>query len=116
MKRIDHDGFHIQWDPGSGPIYSPCRESRYVDGVGMDEWRRQKRRDYLNEYRRKKTCGFTGGGPVNKRMFYTKALLTSLPVATKLLPAAPEDPAAESIDARVAGFAGKIARGADTGV
>jgi hypothetical protein len=46
---------------------------------------------------------------VNKRMFYTKALLASLPVATKLLPAAPEDPAAESIDARVAGFAGKIA-------
>ncbi len=54
VKQIDHDGFHIQWDPGSGPICSPCRESRYVDGVGTDEWRRQKRRDYLNEYRRKK--------------------------------------------------------------
>jgi hypothetical protein len=46
---------------------------------------------------------------VNKRVLYTKALLASLPVATKLLPAAPEDPAAQSIDARVAGFDGKIA-------
>jgi hypothetical protein len=48
-------GVIIQWDSGSGPICSPCRESRYADEWNApDEARKQKRRDYLNAYRKRK--------------------------------------------------------------
>jgi hypothetical protein len=48
-------GVIIQWESGSGPVHSPCRESRYAEGwEAPDEARKQKRRDYLNAYRKRK--------------------------------------------------------------
>jgi hypothetical protein len=49
------------------------------------------------------------GSSLNKRQFFTKALLASLPVAANMLHAAPEDAAAEKVHERIASFAGKIA-------
>ncbi len=49
-------------------------------------------------------------------MFYTKALLASLPVAAKMLPAAPEDPAAEKHRRASSWLRRENRRGADTGV
>jgi len=46
---------------------------------------------------------------LNKRQFFTKALLASLPVAANMLHAAPEDAAAEKVHERIASFVGKIA-------
>jgi hypothetical protein len=49
------------------------------------------------------------GSSLNKRQFFTKALLASLPVAANMLHAALEDAAAEKVQERIASFAGKIA-------
>jgi len=46
---------------------------------------------------------------MNKRQFFTKALLASLPVAAEMLHAAPDDAVAENVQERTASFAGKIA-------
>ena len=45
---------------------------------------------------------------MNKRQFFTKPLLASLPVVANMLHAAPEDAAAEKVHERIASFAGKI--------
>jgi hypothetical protein len=48
----------IQRDSGAGPTHSPHRESRYTDGASVpDEASRQKRRDYLKGYRKRKRAG-----------------------------------------------------------
>jgi hypothetical protein len=48
-------GVRIGWQRGSGPIHSPCRESRYAkEWSAPDEARKKKLRDYLNAYRKRK--------------------------------------------------------------